>query len=161
MSKRDGFSPGVAARITGVTANVQRVWAQRYPGLVPPTAGPHRRFDLSDLCRLRAARLMADGGIPMERVERSLTGPAVSEMLLALRDYERGLVVPQCFLAIPSDDGPARILSRRASADEVTCSSPRPVTLVDLAAIGWDLGHRLATMHWKRGERAEEVRPWA
>jgi hypothetical protein len=105
MSKRDGFSPGVAARITGVTANVQRVWAQRYPGLVPPTAGPHRRFDLSDLCRLRAAR--------------------------------------------------------RASADEVTCSSPRPVTLVDLAAIGWDLGHRLATMHWKRGERAEEVRPWA
>jgi DNA-binding transcriptional MerR regulator len=159
MSKRDGFSPGVAARITGVTANVQRVWAQRYPGLVSPTAGPHRRFDLSDLCRLHAARVMADGGIPMERVERSLTEPVISEILLALRDYDRGHVIPQSFLAFPSDDSPARILPWRASADEVTRSLPGPVTLIDLAAIGWNFGYRLATRHEKRGERAEEVRP--
>jgi DNA-binding transcriptional MerR regulator len=159
MSRKDGFEPGVAARITGVTTNVQRLWAQRYPGLIAPSTGNHRRFSISDLCRLRAARLMADGGILLHRIERSLTEPVVAQLLLSLRDYERGNLAAYSFLAIPSDDSPARMMRWIDTVDEVTGLSPMPVTLVDLAAIGRDLGARLAVRCLRYDERADEVRP--
>ena len=60
------FSPAEAAKVTGVSAALQRVWRGRNL-LRPSQKEGHARFRLPDLCRLYAMKAFSDVGVGPRR----------------------------------------------------------------------------------------------
>ncbi|CAH1691685.1 HTH merR-type domain-containing protein [Hyphomicrobiales bacterium] len=60
------FSPAEAAKVTGVSAVLQRVWRGRNL-LQPSQSEGHARFRLPDLCRLYAMKAFSDVGVGPRR----------------------------------------------------------------------------------------------
>jgi DNA-binding transcriptional MerR regulator len=60
------FTPAEAARLTGVSPDLQRDWRRRKILPARPTEG-HSRYGFSDLCRMVALKAFSDAGVGLKQ----------------------------------------------------------------------------------------------
>lgn len=77
------FTPGEAARLTGVSTDLQRDWRRR--GLLAPKAlAGHSRFEFDGLCRMLALKAFSDAGVRLKALTDSTFDDADTAASVAL-----------------------------------------------------------------------------
>lgn len=124
----DGAVPiSVAARRVGLSADTLRIWERRY-GLGPSRTSPggHRRYDGSDLRRLRAAVQLLRSGVPAGEAVRAVLAATTTLAATPASDVH---------LHLPADAHPA-VHEIAAAALDLDGPSVRRLLGAELAAHG-------------------------
>lgn len=159
------ISVAEAAARVGLTAATLRTWHRRY-GLAPSvrTSGGHRRYDTTDIARLRVVQQMVAGGVP--------PGEAVTACLELSAEALRDTVPPPAdpgraggghVLALPGGDEAQRGLARAAVSLDAPAITRTVTELISRHGVvpAWEavvvpvlvaLGER-----WQRTRRGVEI----
>jgi hypothetical protein len=105
-----GFGAGDAARITGVSAALQRAWRRR--GIINQrTPGRHARFGIRDLVELAVLKTLSNGGASVQR-SMALVGYAIWPITAHIEILSNGV-------GESPDQAPARYLIEWYQPDQL------------------------------------------